>query len=59
MCMAYAVDNMRIREKRQVFQIMRSDNVCKDTFLPRLGISVSEFAVFQVLADNTKRTTRS
>lgn len=58
-CMADAIENMRIREKRQVFQVMRSEQVSKDTFLPRLGISVSEFAVFQVLSDNSKRTSRA
>ena len=54
-----AVDDMRIRDKRKVFQLMRSAKMDEDVFLPHMGVTLSVFATFQVLADSHRRVQRS
>lgn len=58
-CLAHFVENMRVREKRRVFHLMRTENVDADMFMPGLALFVSEFATFQVLADSNRRLGRS
>ena len=54
-----AVSDMRVRDKRRVFQLMRNPDMREDTFLPHIGITLSVFATFQVLADSQRRTQRA
>lgn len=54
-----AIDDMRMRDKRHIFQLMRSPDIHEDTFLPHKGFTLSVFATFQVLSDSHRRTKRS
>lgn len=54
-----AVDDMRVRDKRRIFQLMRGADMHENVFLPHIGMTLSVFATFQVLADNQRRTQRS
>lgn len=51
------VDKMRVREKRSLFNIMRTQNVDADTLFPAYGLTAGEFATYQVLGDNVRRRT--
>lgn len=54
-----AVEDMRIRDKRRIFQLMRGADMHEDVFLPHIGLTLSVFATFQVLSDSQRRTQRS
>ena len=54
-----AVDEMRVRDKRRIFQLMRGTEMHENVFLPHMGVTLSVFATFQVLADSQRRTQRS
>lgn len=56
-----AVKMLGVKEKRELFKLMREGDaghgcgqVNEHTFLPRLGVTVGEFALFYVLADNPR-----
>lgn len=57
-CIAQAVETLRVKDKRRIFQMMRHPGMHPDTFLPHIGLTLSEFAVFQVLADSQRRMQR-
>ena len=51
------VENLRVKEKRQIFHIMRNHGpgeLSHDTFFPQFGITAGEFSVWQVLSENRK-----
>ena len=50
------IESLRVREKRQIFHIMRrhTDTLDHDTFFPHYGITAGEFAVWQILCENRK-----
>ena len=52
-----SVRRMKVRDKRKVFNIMRSEDMNVDTFLPQMNLTLGEFSVFQVLGDSGRRTT--
>lgn len=54
-----AVDDMRVRDKRRIFQLMRGPEMHENVFLPHIGVTLSVFATFQVLADSQRRMQRS
>ena len=43
------IQNMKVREKRAVFHVMRGAGVTHNTFLPAFGVTVGEFSTWQVL----------
>lgn len=49
------VKSMRMREKRNVFQILRSHDLDVDTFMPAYGLHCGEFCVFKVLGEYQRR----
>ena len=55
MVLSRFIEELRVREKRHIFQIMRrSSELSHDTFFPEYGITAGEFAVWQVLSENRK-----
>tara|TARA_Y100001954_G_scaffold232667_1_gene284349 strand:- start:4620 stop:4862 length:243 start_codon:yes stop_codon:yes gene_type:complete len=56
-CMSQYVENLRVKEKRRIFQLMRLEGMHEDVFMPHLGLTIAEFSCFQVLADSQKRST--
>ena len=54
-----AVDDMRVRDKRRVFQLMRMPGMDENVFLPHIGLTLSMFATFQVLTDSHRRNQRT
>ena len=54
--LSYFVESLRVREKRQIFHIMRRNFsiLDHDTFFPMYGITAGEFAVWQVLSESRK-----
>lgn len=53
-----AVNDIRVRDKRRIFQLMRGSEMNENVFLPHIGVTLSVFATFQVLADSQRRTQR-
>jgi len=52
------VDKMRVRDKRHLFHLMRTQPVVNhDTLFPHYGITAGEFSTWQVLSDNTRKKT--
>lgn len=49
---------MHIREKRRVYGLMRSAEVGHDHFMPDLGITMGEFAFWQVVAEVPRRRSK-
>jgi hypothetical protein len=55
-CMKKYVERMRVKEKRQIFQIIRSHPCCDhDSFLPDFGLTAGEFCIWQVLSENMRK----
>ena len=56
-----AITNLRVRDKRAIFLLMRtaSDQLTVDTFFPLQGFTAGEFAVGQVLAENNRKHSSS
>ena len=55
------IEQLRVRDKRQIFQIMRrTNNLTESTFFPFYGFTAGEFSVWQGLSENRKsrRTTK-
>ena len=52
------VRTMPIKEKRNLFGLLRAEGVEADTFLPGYGLFCSEFAYYYVLADHVKKEQR-
>ena len=51
------VRNMRVRDKRQLFYILRTvQNISPNTFFPVYGLTAGEFAVWQILTEYTKKS---
>lgn len=55
------VEGLRVKEKRQLFQIMRrcADWLDDDAFFPHYGITAGEFSVWQVLGEHRKHRRRT
>ena len=57
------IENLRVKDKRQIFHIMRRSAEVLDhnAFFPQYGVTAGEFAVWQVLSENrkTRRKTES
>lgn len=52
---SYYVESLRVRDKRQLFHIMRkSSELSHDTFFPAFGITAGEFAIWQILSETRK-----
>ncbi|AGO83881.1 hypothetical protein psal_cds_289 [Pandoravirus salinus] len=55
-----AVKALGMKEKRELFKLMREGvvgkrgRVTEHTFIPRLGVTMGEFALFYVLIDNPR-----
>ena len=55
-CMQLYVERMRVKDKRQIFQILRNYPQCShDTFLPDFGLTAGEFCIWQVLSENMRK----
>ena len=54
-----AVKSMRVRQKRNVFFILRQcDALSTNTFLPSYGLHCGEFACFQILAEQSRKDSK-
>lgn len=50
------ISTLSIRDRRQIFLLARSHvNPCPDLFFPRYGFTLSEFAVWYLLADTRRK----
>ena len=56
MILSCFVETLRVKEKRQIFHIMRryGPELNHDSFFPQYGITAGEFAVWQVLSESRK-----
>lgn len=54
-----AIAHLEVRDKRSIFLLMRTaaDQLTVDTFFPAYGFTAGEFAVGQVLAEHSRKTT--
>ena len=55
-CLFHEVSRMPVKEKRQIFALMRSHPECTpDTLLVHKGMTLGEFCAYLLLADHTRR----
>ena len=55
-CMQRYVERMRVKDKRQIFHIIRNTPQCNhDSFLPDFGLTAGEFCIWQVLSENMRK----
>lgn len=53
------ISNLRVRDKRLIFQTMRSHpSVNHDTLFTRYGFTAGEFSTWHILADGCRRKTK-
>ncbi|MAT09468.1 MAG: hypothetical protein CMM02_08070 [Rhodopirellula sp.] len=52
------ITNMDVKERRRVFQSVRTNGQSPDIFFPALGFTLAEFSVFYILCSD-RRTSRS
>jgi len=52
------VSQLRVKDKRLLFNLMRQPGVDENTFFPKYGITAGEFAVWHILADTARRAKR-
>ena len=55
-CLRSTCDRLRVRDKRKVFNLMRSEKVDENSFLPQEGYTLGEFSIMQVLNDTGRRS---
>lgn len=48
-------NHMRIRDKRRVFSIMRAEHVTTHHLLPRVGMTLGEFAFWHLMNENKRK----
>jgi len=53
--LANNMTNLTIKDRRQIFQSIRKDDARADTFFPKYGFTLSEFAVWHVLGDARRK----
>ena len=46
---------MRIRDKRRVFAVMRMESVTHDHLLPNVGVTMGEFAFWQLMTETRRK----
>ena len=58
--MQQAIANLRVRDKRSIFLLMRTaDSLSPDTFFPLYGLTAGEFPVGHVLSENNRKSEES
>ena len=50
---------LRIKDRRAIFAIMRSDDLSHDHLLPSVGMTLGEFAFFHLICESRRKTTQS
>ena len=50
------VKTMKVKQKRLIFNAMRSTNTNIDTFFPAFGLTAGEFCLFQILNETRKKS---
>ena len=58
-CLRSTCDRLRVRDKRKVFNLMRSEKVDENSFMPQEGYTLGEFSIMQVLNDTGRRSNSS
>ena len=57
-CLFAHVSELNIRDKRRIFTYIRDPEMHPDTYIPSVGMTLSEFATFQLLSDSRRRMSR-
>ena len=59
MVLSKIIENLRVKDKRALFHIMRTVPVTENSFFPHYGFTAGEFSVWHVLSESSrKRRTR-
>lgn len=54
--LAHVVNRLSVRDRRQIFQLMRRAENTPNLFFPAYGVCLAEFAVWHVLGDTRRKT---
>ena len=50
------ISRLRVKDKRLIFSMMRTrPDITHDMFLPQYGFTIGEFAIFQILTENSRK----
>lgn len=55
MVMSKTIENLRVKDKRALFHIMRTVTVTENTFFPFYGFTAGEFSVWHVLSESSRK----
>ena len=55
--LAHHISCLTVRDRRRIFQIMRSHEDWYNVFLPEYGLTISEFATWYTLGGRRQRDT--
>lgn len=48
------IEEFKVRDKRLIFQAMRSHVVSDESFFPTYGITVGEFSIWHILSESNR-----
>ena len=55
--MSRVIESLKVKDKRNIFYTMRkTTDLSHHTFFPNYGITAGEFSIWQILADNKRKT---
>jgi len=54
MVLSNTIERLQVKEKRYIFNCLRTCECTKDHFFPMFGFTTAEFAVWQILGDGPK-----
>lgn len=58
MVLSSTIESLKVKEKRYIFNCLRTNYCTKDSFFPTFGFTTSEFAVWQILGDGRKNRSK-
>ena len=49
-----AIEDLKVKDKRVLFNIMRTQSVSGDTFFPNYGFTAGEFSLWHILVESSR-----
>ena len=49
------VENLRVKDKRALFHVMRTSEVDENSFFPNYGFTAGEFSLWHVLSESNRK----
>ena len=53
--MHHAAESLSVKDKRRIFNLMRSDDITADHLIPDIGLTMGEFAFWQLIGEGKRK----